>query len=111
MTRPLGSCAPLTRSCLVFWGGLCCTRSCSLASLQRWDVVSKNQESQTHRISPPTDNQKRQLVRTCQLQRRASLLCCTVGNSALGAKRDPKPGLLNPVTASGTTLWFLVSFN
>lgn len=80
------------------------------SSLQRWGIVSKNQASQTELISPHAGNGKRQLVSMCQLWKRASLLCCSVGNLDLDAKHDPKPGLLHPVIAGGTMLWFSLCF-
>ena len=67
--------------------------------------------SQTEPVSPHTGNRKRQLVCMCQLRKRSSLLCCSVVNSDLDAKCDRKPGLLNPVFAGGTALWFSLSFN
>lgn len=39
-----------------------------------------------------------------QLQKRTSLLYWNLGNLDLGAKHDPKPGLLNPVFAGGNVL-------
>jgi len=71
----------------------------------------ENQASQSEIISPRAGRRKRQLVGMCQLRKCTSVLFCGMENSDLAVKHDLRPGLLSPVFASGTTLWFSLLFN